>query len=696
MFKSLSDFNGFHDSDTDNDQSSVVITEIPSSDNSSLNNLSRQKSCSNENLTDDENNLKRSSKVRRSLQFPKQSHSPEPEIDWCAGKSLKERAAEIENLLRRGSSTATTISQNSDKSSDSSEKVKNIKTRDSFVSAETLNEVRDRLKKTHVIDNDDGIVTEKEEPQSKVKCFVYGMEAMLAGNRINGTGSLESRNNKNSMNNSRSAEWYKRRKSYGFEQVEEPDKFDKFNRKYNMESSTDSGICRSSETVSTPSWNKFLPAKLENLASPTIVTVGKVETESKAVNSVYVNNTQAIFPKEENRKQMFKRYTDDSMQSETVWNRKSPIPIQRKNDVRESLKSSLRSAKNPWISQLRGTKLVDRNWISDEHDSDTEKIPEAIDDNNSKKNKKVEFCKTEVHFAAEPGKFNIVETDGKPPPNDIFRRRKRHSAPKNTSGLPEIKFGDSVYEKRLLTNSDSISEKIEAELKELSKIVVEALPAKEETPKTPNSPRLYDLAEEPDDTPRSILKPLNRPPASPTTPIWRSTVILRNKHFDDVKKKSDDSKLYSSDGESELQIRFRNLRKVDPEKRWWENNSDEKTETQKDVKRRSLPDDSLLRNNGEHVQKMNVNSEEMPTLSVAERIKQVEELRSNNYSSKINLRSGEMTVVQNGTGSPEKVNEEGSRIISTWLQRKSMSEKDFNARNRPNITCGKDFLSFGK
>jgi hypothetical protein len=41
--------------------------------------------------------------------------------------------------------------------------------------------------------------------------------------------------------------------------------------------------------------------------------------------------------------------------------------------------------------------------------------------------KRVEFCKTEIHFAADSGKVNIVETDGKPPPTNKFRRRRRNS-----------------------------------------------------------------------------------------------------------------------------------------------------------------------------------------------------------------------------------------------------------------------------
>lgn len=70
--------------------------------------------------------------------------------------------------------------------------------------------------------------------------------------------------------------------------------------------------------------------------------------------------------------------------------------------------------------------------------------------------KKVGFCKTEVHFAAESGKVNIVETDCKPPPSNRFRRRRRSnpvlmntpsSGLQTNKNLPLIHFGDTSYEK---------------------------------------------------------------------------------------------------------------------------------------------------------------------------------------------------------------------------------------------------------
>lgn len=60
-----------------------------------------------------------------------------------------------------------------------------------------------------------------------------------------------------------------------------------------------------------------------------------------------------------------------------------------------------------------------------------------------KKTKKVGFCKTEVHFAPDSGKINIVETDEKPPPTQVYRRKKRtKSSRKESNCLPKHYFGD--------------------------------------------------------------------------------------------------------------------------------------------------------------------------------------------------------------------------------------------------------------
>lgn len=118
-------------------------------------------------------------------------------------------------------------------------------------------------------DPDDGIVTEEPATVEKetslldkthVRSYVYGMETMLNKKPGLGTGSLESRIKLvNGTNSGRNEDWYNRRKSYGFEQVhshdDTPSSISLKNKKV-VESSTDSGICRSTEIVVVPTASK--------------------------------------------------------------------------------------------------------------------------------------------------------------------------------------------------------------------------------------------------------------------------------------------------------------------------------------------------------------------------------------------------------------------------------------------------------
>lgn len=72
--------------------------------------------------------------------------------------------------------------------------------------------------------------------------------------------------------------------------------------------------------------------------------------------------------------------------------------------------------------------------------NDKETLVNAINNNEDQQSisvvkpiKKVEFCKTEIHFAPDSGKVNIVETDGKPPPSNKFRRRRKNSSSSSSS-----------------------------------------------------------------------------------------------------------------------------------------------------------------------------------------------------------------------------------------------------------------------
>jgi hypothetical protein len=79
--------------------------------------------------------------------------------------------------------------------------------------------------------------------------------------------------------------------------------------------------------------------------------------------------------------------------------------------------------------------LISQTWISsgDAHkpaqkvrDNDVITSIAATNDPFKRGPKKVEFCKTEVHFTADSGKFHIVETDeNKPSTSHLFRRKKK-------------------------------------------------------------------------------------------------------------------------------------------------------------------------------------------------------------------------------------------------------------------------------
>ncbi|XP_059054280.1 homeobox protein 2-like isoform X2 [Achroia grisella] len=67
----------------------------------------------------------------------------------------------------------------------------------------------------------------------------------------------------------------------------------------------------------------------------------------------------------------------------------------------------------------------------------------SSNDDGERKVKRVEFCKTELHFAAESGKVNIIATDEKPPPSNDFRKRRSAFVPiKSTFEKPITLFGE--------------------------------------------------------------------------------------------------------------------------------------------------------------------------------------------------------------------------------------------------------------
>jgi len=111
---------------------------------------------------------------------------------------------------------------------------------------------------------------------------------------------------------------------------------------------------------------------------------------------------------------------------------------------------------------------VSHTWISS---GDAQKPSQKVRDNDvitsiaatndpfKKGPKKVEFCKTEVHFTADSGRFHIVETDeNKPSTSHLFRKKKKGDKKKSHSSSHENVSVSSEQEhliKRMSTSSQS-------------------------------------------------------------------------------------------------------------------------------------------------------------------------------------------------------------------------------------------------
>lgn len=201
--------------------------------------------------------------------------------------------------------------------------------------------------------------------------------------------SLELRKNRERETNP--DDWLNRRKSYGFEKMHQsPDTFN------GIESSTDSGLGRSSDLAS--NWSPTVDSQR------TIITFGDKSKAATTSISLFSN------PK----------LTEAA---------EKPIPMRRSFEKKDELKRhSIAVDESRYVDEHcrstndRKISLVNLNGANyDERAS----LNEGFLDDNRRQNKKVEFCKTEIHFAADSGRVNIVETDGKPPPTSNFRRRRR-------------------------------------------------------------------------------------------------------------------------------------------------------------------------------------------------------------------------------------------------------------------------------
>lgn len=244
------------------------------------------------------------------------------------------------------------------------------------ITADSLKEIRRRLKK---LNNGHDL---------------YRDELSSIDENMNQKSTLEQNSNSLELRKNRDGnfdDWLNRRKSYGFEKMHQPE-----TAFGGIESSTDSGLGRSSDLSS--NWS---PVDTQR----TIITFGDKSKPSTSSVSLFSN------PKSDTKKPVPMRRSIDKKEEL----KRHSIAVDESRYVDEHCRSS--SERKISLVNLNGGQVgpVERSPSSDG----------LLDEN--RRHKKVEFCKTEIHFAADSGRVNIVETDGKPPPTNNFRRRRRAS-----------------------------------------------------------------------------------------------------------------------------------------------------------------------------------------------------------------------------------------------------------------------------
>ncbi|CAO1316976.1 unnamed protein product [Diamesa serratosioi] len=350
---------------------------------------------------------KRVSKIRRSLQFPKTSdprryYTRPPDLPENSVNVLKIKQ-EIENGRRLNTAMRNnhvdlvaldSILKNSPTESLASNQ-EPTETKSNCITADSLKEIRRRLRKlsNEFLYKDDMSSIDENNMSEDLNTGSYQTTTE------NSSKSLELRN-RSKERELGLEDWHNRRKSYGFEKMFQPT--DTFS---NIESSTDSGIGRSSDLAS--NWSPTVDT--QRTSGPTIIKFGDKPTKPASTSICLFNGSHLINePLPENK----------------------PAPMRRSFEKKDELKRhSIAVDESRFVDEHyqratdRKTSMVHLNGNYEEKYSSHE----GILDENARRQKRVEFCKTEIHFAAESGRVNIVETDGKPPPTTNFRRRRRSS-----------------------------------------------------------------------------------------------------------------------------------------------------------------------------------------------------------------------------------------------------------------------------
>ncbi|XP_050427763.1 uncharacterized protein LOC126837856 isoform X2 [Adelges cooleyi] len=392
-------------------------------------NLSRHKSCSNDEIrsetTESDDFLDRSSRFRRSLQFTQPTDVEE---------SSHKVAGELEDVLKKVlGKKMHVINRETTDDGDNDDgpllKPSSLLKKPSFVTVESLNKTKNGLRR---LDDpgkeDDGIETDAK-PAGNTRSLDYRGSALH-----------------------RTEEWYNRRKSYGFEQMA-ADHEDKYAAELSaIDSSTDSGICHSTENGLSNS-SRQSSTDRESIAD-LVKKYSNKEINNNNNNSPVQAYSTTVVAKGRILEAINSLRTKSNAYFDTTTPGETTALVLRNNDKRDK-------------QQANGRRLsVDADHVMEKSPNEEESpkrhsiavVSEVIldrDSSSDKKNvgKKVEFCRTEVHFDTTPGKINIVDMEDKPAPAQAYRPKKRYNRPpEKSNGLPEYHFGEVHGDVQVMMN----------------------------------------------------------------------------------------------------------------------------------------------------------------------------------------------------------------------------------------------------
>lgn len=223
---------------------------------------------------------------------------------------------------------------------------------------------------------------------------------------------------KSLLNNS--SEWTTRRKSYSFEDTFPINDTPFNNETQAMDSSTDSGIYKSSEIVN--------------------------DQVDENKNSKYIDNKGKNTLRDESFQDWLSKNRINSFYRGTKFKSHREHEVVIEDPVENNI-----------ALQATGKVTITLPITVENGYEGPQNRKEQTNDDVHRKVKKVEFCKTELHFAAESGKVNIIATDEKPPPSNDFRKRRSVFLPiQNMSEKPITLFGDKTKEYPELSHPSEI------------------------------------------------------------------------------------------------------------------------------------------------------------------------------------------------------------------------------------------------